>query len=160
VALDNLATTEAAAQADTQLAQLQHVDRVLQNEAGGILEIVVSRARETAALCREIERGDVQWSRRLAILNGLLPRFLASMDDRHCIGCSQSFSRAFLPVDFVTAHARGAGTAGILGGVCGTCSAQYDARGLRERFCAVLAEWYPDLRQVDPASLSSPSGRA
>ena len=68
MALDNLATTEAAAQADTQLAQLQHVDRVLQNEAGGILD--------------------------------------------------------------------------------------------RERFCAVLAEWYPDLRQVDPASLSSPSGRA
>lgn len=160
MALDNLATTEAAAQADTQLAQLQHVDRVLQHEAGGILEIVVFRARETAALCREIERGDVLWSRRLAILNGLLPEFLAGIDGRHCIGCSQSFSRAFLPVDFVTGHARVAGTAGIVGGVCGACSAKYDARGLRERFCAVLAEWYPDLRQVDPASLSAAVGSA
>jgi hypothetical protein len=148
---------------DGALARLQEHDRVLQHEAQGLLELIVYRPAEMLSWHRAVAQGDEIAARRLAVLHAQLPDFLAGIDERQCIGCMKAFSRDSLPADLVLAHARVATvlpSAAVLGGVCPECSAAHDAAELHALFTAQLRRWYPDLRQLAPASLSSSAGQA
>jgi hypothetical protein len=147
---------------ESRLVPLQRVDRVLQEESGGVIEIVVIRGRE-AWLWQTLAQGeDLCIRRRWAVAQAHFPDFLSDIDQRRCIGCAAGFSRAFLPVDLIVAHAPVSAmlpTAAVLGGVCSRCSEEHTAVELREFFSGQLRTWYPDLRPIEPASLSVP-GRA
>jgi len=147
---------------ESRLAQLQEVDRILQQEAEGVLEIVVFRAREIGLWHLAAAQGDETAARRLAVAKAQVQDFIAGIDERRCIGCDKGLS---LPIaDLVVAHARVSETmlpsAAVLGGACSDCSTKHDAAELRTLFNAQLRKWYPDFREVEPASLSSSAGQA
>jgi hypothetical protein len=155
---------ESASQSDSQLALRQELDRVLRQESEGVLEIVVFRGRETELWRQELAKGEELWARRLAVAAAHFPDFQAGIDERRCIACDKAFSCDSLPIDLVLAHARVSPTilpsAAVLGGVCRDCSEKHDAAELRTLFGAQLRKWYPDLREVEPASLSGSAGQA
>jgi hypothetical protein len=147
---------------ETELARLQELDRVLQREAQGIVEIIVYRPPEMS-VWHHAAAADEHMARRLTVLREKLPGFLAGIDERRCIGCGAALSHEAMPADIVLAHARVATvlpTVAAVGGVCPKCSGTHDAAGLRALFAAQLRDWYPDLSVIEPASLSSSTGQA
>jgi hypothetical protein len=163
-----LEMSEAAAQPaldalpDGELARLQELDRVLQQEAHGILEIIVYRPAEMPVWHRAAAESD-EVARRLTVLREQLPRFLAAIDDQRCCGCGMPFCCEATLADLVLAHARVATvlpTVAAVGGVCARCSAAHDAVELRALFAARLRIYYPDLSVIEPAATSAETGSA